>query len=119
MSGKITLESRQRLPTKIQDVICDAALVMQHAATAAGSSDVLNTSAKQVCAVDQVIGATAAMLNKLDTCLDAMAQQYDEIEEKIPLVSDVVATVQVIERNKFFTEEARHPYSDSDADGNS
>ncbi|KAK5965075.1 hypothetical protein GCK32_022731 [Trichostrongylus colubriformis] len=116
MSGKVTLESRQRLPSKVQDLICDAALVMQHATTASGSSDMLNSSAKQICVTEQFVNATTTTLNKLDALLDVMEQQYDDIEDKVPVVSDLVATVQAIERNKYFTEEGRQNYSESDVD---
>ncbi|VDL74544.1 unnamed protein product [Nippostrongylus brasiliensis] len=117
MSSKITLESKQRLPSKVQDVICDAALIIQHATSASGSSELLTTSAKQICATEPHVNGTAAALNKLDVLLDSMHEQSTELENRVPLVTDVLATLQTIERAKFFTEEGRpRPISDSDAE---
>ncbi|VDO61976.1 unnamed protein product [Heligmosomoides polygyrus] len=117
MSTKITLESRQRLPSKVQDVICDAALIVQHATSAAGSSEVLSSTAKQICFSEPLVNVTSTHLCKLDTLLDSMQEQCDEVEDKIPTVSDVLATTQTIERNKFFTDEGRlRVGSDSEAD---
>ncbi|EYC20071.1 hypothetical protein Y032_0023g851 [Ancylostoma ceylanicum] len=82
MSTKITLESRQRLPSKVQDVICDSALIIQHATSASGSSEMLTSSAKQFCAAEQLVGTTAASLNKMDALLDAMQQQCEDVENK-------------------------------------
>ncbi|KAK6760326.1 hypothetical protein RB195_021702 [Necator americanus] len=82
MSTKITLESRQRLPSKVQDVICDSALIIQHATSASGSSEMLNSCSKQFCAAEQSIGTTSTSLNKMDSLLDAMQQQCYEVENR-------------------------------------
>ncbi|KAJ1363710.1 hypothetical protein KIN20_023631 [Parelaphostrongylus tenuis] len=88
MSSKITLESRQRLPSKMQNIICDSALVMQHAACAAGCSELLNSSAKQLCATEQSFGGTSMSLDKLDGVLNAMQQRADEVGNKYVIFPD-------------------------------
>ncbi|CAJ0609477.1 unnamed protein product [Cylicocyclus nassatus] len=118
MSTKITLESRQKLPSKVQDVICDSALIIQHATSASGSSEMLMSSMKQFCAAEQSIGNTASSLNKMDGLLDAMLLQCDDVENKIGVVSDALETLQTIERSKYFTEEGTRPNCESDVDSN-
>uniref|UniRef100_A0A0K0DQW7 BLOC-1-related complex subunit 7 n=1 Tax=Angiostrongylus cantonensis TaxID=6313 RepID=A0A0K0DQW7_ANGCA len=92
MSNKIALESRQRLPNKLQNIICDSALVMQHAACAAGSSEMLNSRAKQLCVAEQFFGATSTSLDKLDAALNAMQQRSDEVESKYVFFSLILKT---------------------------
>ncbi|CAJ0928240.1 unnamed protein product, partial [Mesorhabditis belari] len=81
-SGKVTLESKEKLPSKLYDVVCDANLLVSHIQAASGSNEMLGTATKQFVAQENTIECTAQAIDRLNKLVD-------DLDDALPFPSEM------------------------------
>ncbi|PAV62574.1 hypothetical protein WR25_00180 [Diploscapter pachys] len=104
-SRTIALESRTKLPQKLQDIIIDASLIQQYAASASGSSEMLQSSAKQMAALDPIMDSIQTTLRGFETIANEIESDITTVERKMNRIGDVQEGLQKLENSCYCTKQ--------------
>ncbi|CAI4225404.1 unnamed protein product [Auanema sp. JU1783] len=96
------LESRKKLPVRVQDAICDAGSLISLATSI--STESMTACFKRQVENEKNVVLLSKKLHCIDMLIDDLSSVELMIEHLIPNITDVQETLQLIERHNYFEE---------------
>jgi len=108
-TNKIPLEGRVRLPSKVTEVIQDAATVATQIVKSSRSTELLGTTIKNfVLQGDAAIDNCSSNIRRLSVLVSHLTVQADNVEKSVQVISDVQEQLQFIEKKKYWSDDERN-----------
>ncbi|GMT07887.1 hypothetical protein PENTCL1PPCAC_30061, partial [Pristionchus entomophagus] len=101
MATNVQLDSKQKLPQKVTDVICDISMMINNAIATSNSNDLMSSSFKAIVGSESTIENSTKMLNSISELLKDMDDKFTRegpVELGVMKLSDAQESLQRLER---------------------
>ncbi|GMT35227.1 hypothetical protein PFISCL1PPCAC_26524, partial [Pristionchus fissidentatus] len=101
MSSTVQLESKQKLPQKVTDVVCDISSMINNAVATSNSNDLMSSSFKAIVGSESLIENSSKLLESIGSMLTEMDSKFSrggQLEHGVMMLSDAQEALQRLER---------------------
>ncbi|CAB3410105.1 unnamed protein product [Caenorhabditis bovis] len=78
--NSVALESKTKLPQKILEVITDGQALAQLSIASSQTSEILNSSAKNLCNIEPSVKTTEELLESIDKIIDETQEAFPKVD---------------------------------------